>query len=300
MALVECVPNVSDGRRPEVIERIARAVREVAGVRLLDVHSDADHDRSVFTFAGDADAVGEAALALVRVAIGEIDMRAHRGAHPRLGAVDVVPFVPLADTAMGDCIALAHRIGREIARRHELPVYFYARAALRPDRAWLPSIRRPAFEGLPAVIGTTHRPDAGPAAVHPTAGAVAVGARQPLIAFNVELASNDLALAREVARAVRQSGGGLPGVQAMGVQLSAPARVQVSCNLLDFRATSLRTLFDEIARRATARGVGVLRSELVGLVPAGAVRGVSAADLRLDALGPDRVIEDLLGASPSG
>jgi glutamate formiminotransferase len=289
--LVECVPNVSEGRRRDVIDRLAAAIGAVAGVRLLDRTSDADHDRSVFTFAGPAGPVEAAAHALVEAAIREIDLRTHTGEHPRLGAVDVVPFVPLAGTTMDECVAIAHRFGSEIARRHELPVYFYARAAARPERVRLPDIRRPQFEGLQELMATTHAPDAGPARVHPSAGALVTGARPPLIAFNIELDTTDVALAKRIAKEIRESSGGLPAVQALGFALTDPPRAQVSMNLLDTSITSLSRVWREVETRASAAGVGILRGELIGLMPLDAAVGVTADTLRLEGLGRDRIIE---------
>ncbi len=289
--LVECVPNVSEGRRRDVIERLAGTIRGVAGVRLLDQTSDVDHNRSVFTFAGDADAVARAAHALVDATFREVDLRTHTGEHPRLGAVDVIPFVPLAGVTMDDCIALAHRVGREIAERHQVPVYFYAKAALRPDRIRLPDIRKPQFEGLAELLGTTHVPDAGPARLHASAGAVVVGARPPLIAFNIELDTTDLKLAQRIAKEIRESSGGLPAVQAKGFMLTDPPRAQVSMNLLDHATTSLVTVWREVEQRASAAGVRVLRGELIGLMPLDAALQVTAGALRLDGFTRDRVIE---------
>jgi len=289
--LVECVPNVSEGRRPDVIERLAAAIRGVADVRLLDQTSDPDHNRSVFTFAGDAAAVARAAHALVAATFREVDMRTHTGEHPRLGAVDVIPFVPLAGVTIDDCVALAHRVGREIAERHQVPVYFYAKAALRPDRVRLPDIRKPQFEGLAELLATTHAPDAGPAKLHATAGAVVVGARPPLIAFNIELDTTDLKLAQRIAKEIRESSGGLPAVQAKGFMLTDPPRAQVSMNLLDHTTTSLATVWHEVEARANAAGVTVLRGELIGLVPLDAALQVTASALKLDGFRRDRVIE---------
>ena len=289
--LVECVPNVSEGRRRDVIDRLAAAIEAVPGVRLLDRTSDADHNRSVFTFAGAPDAVAAAAQSLVRAAFAEIDLRTHTGAHPRIGAVDVIPFVPLAGVTMGDCVALAKDVGAKIAAEHDVPVYYYARAATRPERVRLPDVRRPQFEGLAAVIGTTHVPDAGPGRVHPTAGAVVVGARPPLIAFNIELDTADLGLAKRIAKEIRESSGGLPGVQALGFALTDPPRAQVSLNLLDHTVTSLAQVWDAVAVRAAAAGVGILRGELIGLLPLDAALGVTAASLRLDPFSRAQVIE---------
>ena len=289
--LVECVPNVSEGRRRDVVDRLAAAIEAVPGVRLLDRTSDPDHNRSVFTFAGAPDAVAVAALALVRAAYAEIDLRTHTGEHPRIGAVDVIPFVPLAGVTMDDCVALAKDVGARIAAEHDVPVYYYARAASRPDRVRLPDVRKPQFEGLAAVIGTTHVPDAGPGRVHPSAGAVVVGARPPLIAFNIELDTADVAIAKRIAKAIRESSGGLPAVQALGFALTDPPRAQVSLNLLDHTVTSLARVWEEVESLARAAGVGILRGELIGLLPLDAALAVTASSLHLDRLTRAQVIE---------
>ena len=291
-ALVECVPNISEGRRAEVISQVAAAITAVPGVRLLDQTSDADHNRSVFTFAGEPEAVAKAAHALVDVSLREIDMRTHKGEHPRLGAVDVVPFVPISGIAMNDVVDLAHRFGREVAARHAVPVYFYANAALRPDRVKLGDIRNKVqYEGLAEALATTHVPDAGPATFHERAGGIVVGARPFLIAFNMELDSTDLALAKRIAKEIRESSGGLPAIQALGFALTDPPRVQVSMNLLDFKRTSLATAWREVEARAAAAGVKVLRGELIGLIPLDAALQVSSDALRLDGFDRTRVIE---------
>jgi glutamate formiminotransferase / 5-formyltetrahydrofolate cyclo-ligase len=289
--LVECVPNVSEGRRRDVIEGLAKAIRDVPGVRLLDQTSDLDHNRSVFTFAGDADAVTAAAHALITSAYLEIDMRSHKGEHPRLGAVDVVPFVPLAGVTMEECVAVAHAFGREIAERHGVPVYFYARAATRPERIRLPDIRKPQYEGLADLLATTHIPDVGPAVLHPQAGAIVIGARPPLIAFNIELDTADLKIAKRIAKEIRESSGGLPAVQALGFELTDPPRAQVSMNLLDTSQTSLATVWREVETRATAAGVRILRGELIGLLPLDAALQVTASALKLEKFERSRVIE---------
>jgi len=291
-ALVECVPNISEGRREEVISQVAAAIAAIPGVRLLDQTSDADHHRSVFTFAGDAEAVVSAAHALVDVSLREIDMRAHKGEHPRLGAVDVVPFVPISGISMEECVALAHRFGREVAQRHGVPVYFYANAALRPERMKLGDIRNKVqYEGLAEALATTHVPDAGPARFNERAGAIVVGARPFLIAFNIELDTTDLALAKRIAKEIRESSGGLPAIQALGFELKDPPRVQVSMNVLDYNKTSLATVWREVETRAAASGVRVLRGELIGLIPLGAALQVTASALKLDGFDRARVIE---------
>ena len=289
--IVECVPNVSEGRRGDAIDRMADAIRSIEGVRLLDRTSDVDHNRSVFTFAGPPQAVEAAAHALVDAALREIDLRTHAGEHPRVGAVDVVPFVPLAGTTMEECVAIAHRFGRAVAERHGVPVYFYARAASRPERVRLPDIRKPQFEGLQDAMATTHVPDAGPPRVHPTAGAMVTGARPPLIAFNIELDTPDVRLAKTIAKEIRESSGGLPAVQALGFGLTDPPRAQVSMNLLDTSVTSLARVWREVEERARAAGVGILRGELIGLMPLDAAVQVTADALRLEGLSRDRIIE---------
>ena len=289
--LIECVPNISEGRRPEVVRGLAQIVSAVPGVRLLDVTSDPDHNRSVITFAGDADAVEAAALALIAAAYREIDMRTHRGEHPRLGAVDVVPFVPLSGTTMEECVAIAKRVGKTVAAAHGVPVYYYAKAATRPERARLPDIRKPQYEGLQALMATTHAPDEGPATLHPTAGAIVIGARPPLIAFNIELDTQDVKIAKRIAKEIRESSGGLPTVQAMGFELTDPVRAQVSMNLLDHTVTSLATVWREVESRANAAGVQVLRGELIGLAPLEAMLEVARASLRLDGLVRTQIIE---------
>ncbi len=291
-ALVECVPNISEGRRAEVISKVAAAVTAVPGVRLLDQTSDADHNRSVFTFAGEPGPVVAAAHAVVEVSLREIDMRTHRGEHPRLGAVDVVPFVPIAGISMPECVKIARDFGWQVAEKHGVPVYFYAEAALRPERRKLGDIRNNVqYEGLADAMATTHVPDAGPTKFPERAGGIVVGARPFLIAFNIELDTEDLALAKRIAKEIRESSGGLPAVQALGFALTDPPRVQVSMNLLDFRVTPLTTVWAEVEKRAHAAGVKVLRGELIGLVPLDAALQVSAASLRLDGFDRTRVIE---------
>ena len=245
--LVECVPNVSEGRRGDVIDRMADAIRSSEGVRLLDQTSDVDHNRSVFTYAGEPEPVLAATHALVDVVYREVDMRTHKGEHPRLGAVDVVPFVPLAGVTMDECIALAHRFGSEVAQRHSVPVFYYAKAATRPERVRLPDIRKPEYEGLAGLLETTHVPDVGPRRLHDTAGAIVVGARPFLIAFNIELDTTELKLAQQIAKEIRESSGGLPAIQAKGFMLTDPPRAQVSMNVLDFTVTSLARVWREAA-----------------------------------------------------
>jgi glutamate formiminotransferase len=271
--LVESVPNVSEGRRLDVVDRLADALGSTPGVALLDRTSDASHNRSVFTLAGEHDAVLEGLERLVATAIHEIDMDAHEGEHPRIGAVDVIPFIPLGSTTMDDVVDLARGFGERIASRFDLPVFLYARAARRSDREKLADVRRGQYEGLKSEIDQHGRqPDFGPARMHPSAGAVAVGARPFLIAYNVNLDSDDVELARRIARRVRESGGGLPKLQASGFEVREPERghplrAQVSMNLLDFDVTPLWMVWDAVRDLAAEDGIQLAESELIGLAP---------------------------------
>ena len=279
--LVESVPNVSEGRRLDVIERLADALTSAPGVYLLDRTSDASHNRSVFTVAGEHEAVALGLERLVAASIDEIDMEEQLGEHPRIGAVDVVPFVPLGATTLDDCIELARGFGQRIATRYDLPVYLYAAAATRSDRVKLADVRRGQYEGLKVEIGQNGRqPDFGPARMHPRAGAMAVGARPFLIAWNINLASEDVELAKRIARRVRESGGGLPRLQANGFRVEEPerghpVRAQVSMNLLDFRVTPLWRAWEVVAELAAEDGVGLAESELIGLAPLAALLDVA-------------------------
>ncbi|MBF6605855.1 MAG: glutamate formimidoyltransferase [Chloroflexi bacterium] len=273
MQLIESVPNISEGRRPDVVDRLVAAVVSVPGVHLLDRTSDASHNRSVLTMAGDSDAVCTALERLIAGAIAEIDMARHAGEHPRIGAVDVIPFVPLGESTLEDCVELARGFGRRIAERFDLPVYLYAAAATRSDRVRLADVRRGQYEGLRTEIGQAGRePDFGPARIHPRAGAVAVGARPFLIAYNINLASHDLELAKRIARRVRESGGGLPRLQANGFEVHEPERgherrAQVSMNLLDFTVTPLWLVWETVRDEAANDGIALAESELIGLAP---------------------------------
>jgi glutamate formiminotransferase len=274
--LVESVPNVSEGRRLDVVDRLADAITSVAAVNLLDRTSDASHNRSVFTLAGPAVAVSEGLERLVATAIREIDMDSHWGEHPRIGAVDVIPFVPLGDTTMDETVELARAFGARIARRFDLPVYFYAEAATRSDRVKLADVRRGQYEGLKVEIAQHGRePDAGPPRMHPSAGAVAVGARPFLIAYNINLDSPDVELAKRIARRIRESGGGLARVQANGFFIDELQRAQVSMNLLDFRVTPLWRVWETVRAVAAEDGIEPYESELIGLAPLAAFLDVA-------------------------
>jgi glutamate formiminotransferase len=275
--LVESVPNYSEGRRPEVVDRLAAAVAGTPGVHLLDRTSDASHNRSVLTLAGEAEAVTRALEATIEVAIRDIDMEQHTGEHPRIGAVDVIPFVPLGDATIDDAIGLARSFGQRVAERFEIPVYLYARAAVRPDRVRLADVRRGGYEGLRDEIGQNGRePDFGPARTHPRAGAVAVGARPFLIAWNINLESADVELAKRIARRVRESGGGLPAVQANGFMIEELGCAQVSMNLLDFTTTPMWRVWEEVRAVAAEDGITLRESELIGLAPLAAFLDVAA------------------------
>jgi glutamate formiminotransferase len=274
--LVECVPNFSEGRRTEIVDGLAAAVERTPRVLLLDRTSDADHNRSVLTFAGPADAVTAAMESATELAIASIDLRKHSGQHPRMGAVDVIPFVPLGDSTMDETIELARAFGARLAERFDLPVYLYAKAARRADRTMLSDIRKPQFEGLQAAIAEPARqPDFGPARMHPSAGAVAVGARPFLIAYNINLESDDLDLAKRIARRVRERSGGLPRVQALGLSMSELGIVQVSMNLLDHTVTPLWRAWESVRSLAEDEGVRLRESELIGLAPLGALTAVA-------------------------
>ena len=311
--LVECVPNFSEGRDSGTLDALEGAITAVPGVKLLDVQAEPAHHRSVFTFVAPPDAALEAALRAMRVATERIDLTKHAGEHPRMGATDVVPFVPVRDVTMDDCVALARRLGERVAAELEIPVYLYARAATRPERERLPEIRKGEFEGLRDRIGRdpAANPDFGPRRIHPTAGATAIGARPFLVAFNIYLDSSDVAIAKEIAKQIRTSSGGLPAVQASGFEVAGQA--QVSMNLLDIDTTSPAAVFAAVAREARARGVDVLKSEVVGLVPERAILGAAAAALKLPdaadhlleakiraAEGPtlDGWLEELAGGAP--
>jgi glutamate formiminotransferase len=295
MALIECVPNVSEGRRVDVVNAIAGAVSAVQRVRLLDRSSDPAHNRSVLTMAGTAAAIQEAVLALFDAALGRIDLRHHSGGHPRLGAVDVVPFIPLGGTTIVECVELARETGAQVASRFQLPVFLYEEAASAPARRNLADIRRGEFEGLAAkMVLPEWAPDYGPPHPHPTAGATVIGARAPLIAFNVNLATDRLEIAKAIAAAVRFSSGGLPFVKALGIALPDRGIVQVSMNLTNFAKTSMLRAFEAVRAEATRRGTTVLESEIVGLVPEAALPPVPDQTLQLAGFRAEQVLEQRL------
>jgi glutamate formiminotransferase len=295
MAIIECVPNVSEGRRAEVVRALTDAVASTRGVRLLDASSDAAHNRSVLTMAGDAAALKAAVLALFAEAASRIDLRTHGGEHPRLGAVDVVPFVPIDGVTMADCVALANEVASEVASRFAIPVFLYEEAATSPSRRNLEDIRRGEFEGLAAKLGSIEwTPDFGPSTPHPTAGATVIGARMPLIAYNINLATNRLDVAKKIAVAVRHSSGGFRYVKAMGIALEDRGIVQVSMNLTNHEKTPIHRVFDAVRREAERYGVSILESEIIGLIPESALVSAAQHYLQLGRFAPSQVLEHRL------
>jgi glutamate formiminotransferase len=291
--LVECVPNFSEGRRPERISSIVEAIAGVEAACVLDTHIDPDHNRSVITFVAEPERVVEAAVSAVRRAAELIDMRVHQGEHPRLGATDVLPFVPIRGVTMDDCVRLAHEAGSAIACELSIPVYYYERAARRPERVNLEDVRRGALELLREEIRTKPErvPDEGFAQVHDSAGAIAVGARPILIAFNVVLRSDDVMIARQIARAIRARNGGLPFVKALGFRLQTRDLVQVSMNLVNYKVTGMTAVYDGIAREAERLGVEIESAEIVGLVPRDALDRSAAYFPKLENFSEAKILE---------
>jgi glutamate formiminotransferase len=294
--LIECIPNISEGRRDDVVAAIAAAaVKAAPGVVLLDRTSDPDHNRSVLTFLGDGEPLVAAMTALVEASLGAIDLRSHKGAHPRLGAVDVIPFVPVRGATAAECVVLAKSLGKTLAERFSLPVYLYEDAASSAERQNLATIRKGEFEGLAKKMqDPAWKPDFGPSAPHPSGGAVVVGARAPLIAYNVNLATSDLAVADRIAKAIRHLSGGYRFVKAMGVKLEARGQVQVSINMTNFEKTPLHRVFETVRSEAERHGVAVVGSEIVGLVPQAALLAAAGHFLRLEADPGPQVLENKL------
>lgn len=292
--IVECVPNFSEGRRPEIVDEIVAAMT-IPGVKVLDREMDKDHNRSVITLAGEPEAIAEAAFRGIQRAARLIDLDAHRGEHPRIGATDVVPFVPVSGVTMDDCVAMARRVGERVARELDIPVYLYERAATRPERRDLANIRRGEYEGLKQAIATDpeRAPDFGPRRLG-KAGATVLGARPYLIAYNVNLATDNLQIAQDIAHTIRERNGGLHAVKAKGFRLHEHNIVQVSMNLTDFNVTGMLTAFNTVTAEAEKRGVQVLESELVGLVPLQALTQLTVQALKLPSLSPEQVLETKL------
>lgn len=301
MKLVECVPNFSEGRRPEVVAAIRDAIASVEGVSVLDVSSDASHNRTVITFVAPVDSAVDAAFAGIRAASERIDLCQHTGEHPRIGATDVVPFIPLEGSTMEDCIALARTLGERVARELQIPVYLYERAATTPTRENLADVRRGEFEGLREELGKNpaRAPDFGPAKIHPTCGATAIGARPFLVAYNVYLGpASNLPIAKNVAKAVRGSSGGFKYVKGLGLEVDGQA--QVSMNLVDTEKTALHTAFDFVKMRAEAEGAQVTWSEIVGLVPEKVLFDAAASHLQLREFTPAQVLDRKVREAVSG
>lgn len=294
-AVIEVIPNFSEGRRPEVVEAIVAAI-EACGVTMLSVSSDADHNRTVVTYVGGPEQVARAAVRGAEVASKLIDLNEHRGNHPRMGAVDVIPFVPISGCDMKDCVALAKQVGEEIGSRLNIPVFLYEEAATKPSRRNLADVRRGEFEGLREKIGSDpeKQPDFGPGMIHPTAGAIAVGARMPLIAYNINLGTSDMEIGKRIAKAVRGSSGGLVGCKALAIHLAERNQVQISMNMVNFKDTPLHRAFELVRIEAERYGVPVVGSEIVGLVPMDALVGVARHYLRLEGFKADQVLEKRL------
>ncbi len=300
-AIVECVPNFSEGREPETVNKIVESIASVPGVKVLDESMDMDHNRAVVTFVGTPDAAVEAAFRGAQTAAARIDMSRHKGGHPRVGATDVVPFVPLAGATMADCVALARRLGERLGKELQIPVYLYGEAATRPERRDLSQCRKGEYEALVAEMGRLpeREPDFGPQEMNRTAGATCVGARMPLIAFNVYLSQPDPKLSKRIAKAIRESSGGMPCVKAIGLEIPQRRLSQVSMNLTNYKVTSIRTVFERISALAAEGGAEVVESELIGLMPRDALEGISPEQLLLRSFDGTQLIEnriaDLLG-----
>jgi len=293
--IMECVPNFSEGRDLQKIEKIANAFRGKTGVKLLDYSSDPDHNRSVITAAGEPQALKKAVIEAIGIAVELIDLTVHRGQHPRMGAVDVVPFIPLRNATMGEAIALSKSVAREVGERFNLPVFLYEKSASAPHRENLANVRSGQFEGLPGkMLQPGWKPDFGPETPHPTAGAVAVGARVPLIAYNVNLGTGDLEIARAIAEKVRHSGGGLRYCKAMGVALRERGITQVSMNLTDYTRTAIYQAQEMVRMEAKRYGVPVVGAEVIGLVPMEALADSAAYYLGIENFSMDRVLETKL------
>jgi glutamate formiminotransferase len=297
MALIECIPNVSEGRRAAVIDGIADKLRSIPGLSLLDYSSDPSHNRSVYTMVGSAESVEAGVLTLFERALAEIDLRGHKGEHPRLGAVDVVPFVPIEGATMADCVTLAKRVGATVGDRFGVPVYLYEEAATQASRRNLEDIRRGEFEGLPAKMQSADwTPDFGPRTPHPSAGASVVGARMALIAYNINLATDRLDVAKKIAAAIRHSSGGFRFVKAAGFKLEDRGIVQVSMNLTNYEKTPVFRVFETVKREAARYGVAVLESEIVGLIPSAALLATAEHFLQIEGFKPEQVLENKLRA----
>lgn len=290
--IVECIPNFSEGKDQSVVDQILKAIKD-SGCKILDASSDPSHNRSVVTFIGTLETVEQAAFAATKKASELIDMENHHGEHPRIGATDVIPFVPIQGVTMEECVELAKRVGQRIGTELSIPVYLYAKAATTPKRVRLPSIRKGEYEGLKQAVKTDpdRKPDFGPSELHPKAGATAVGARPPLIAYNVNLNTTDVKIARSIARRIRESSGGLPHVQAKGITMEDTGLAQVTMNLLDYKTTPIELVFNKIEEEAANKGVEITDSEIIGLIPLDALLDVAFARLKLKDFSRQRILD---------
>ncbi len=290
--IVECIPNFSEGKDQSVVDQILKAIKD-SGCKILDASSDPSHNRSVVTFIGTLETVEQAAFAATKKASELIDMENHHGEHPRIGATDVIPFVPIQGVTMEECVELAKRVGQRIGTELSIPVYLYAKAATTPKRVRLPSIRKGEYEGLKQAVKTDpdRKPDFGPSELHPKAGATAVGARPPLIAYNVNLNTTDVKIARSIARRIRESSGGLPHVQAKGITMEDTGLAQVTMNLLDYKTTPIELVFSKIEEEAANKGVEITDSEIIGLIPLDALLDVAFARLKLKDFSRQRILD---------
>lgn len=294
MKLVECVPNFSEGRRQKVIQQIFTPVKKFKKVRLLDIESDPDHNRCLGTLVGEPEEVFKSVWEMIKVATKLIDMEKHQGEHPRIGATDVVPFIPVSGVSMEECVKLARRLGKKVGEELKIPVYLYEAAATRPNRINLADVRKGEYEGLKSEIQTNPEriPDFGPAKMHPTAGAMVVGARNFLIAFNVNLDTKDVQIAKDIAKQVREKDGGFPQVKALGFEIKDKGYVQVSMNLCDFEKTNMDVVFRKIKEEAEKRGVKVLNSEIYGMIPKAALKGINPGELQLVNFKENQILEN--------
>ncbi len=296
MKIVECVPNFSEGRRSDVVEKILDAIRNVEGIKVLDSSSDASHNRTVVTFVGAPEGVKEAAFRAAEKAAELIDMEQHQGEHPRIGATDVLPLIPVSGVSMDECVELARQLGQEIGEKLAIPIYLYEEAAVCPERKNLAHVRKGEYEGLQEAISQPERhPDFGPARMHPTAGATAVGARPPLVAYNINLGTSDLTVAKAIAKTIRGSSGGYPSIKALGMLIKETNTAQVTINVCNYHQVSLARVFETVKSEAARYGVNVTGSEIVGLVPMDALLDVAAYYLRLEGFKPDQVLEVVVG-----
>jgi glutamate formiminotransferase len=293
--LVECVPNFSEGRRVEVIEAIVNEVKKVEGVKLLDVQSDASHNRTVVTFVGEPAVVKQAAFASCAKAAELIDMEQHHGEHPRIGAADVIPFIPVREVSLEECVELANDLGKEIAEKLDIPVYLYEAAAKKPERKNLPDVRKGQYEGLKtAILEPARKPDYGPAKMHPKAGATVVGARQFLIAYNINLSTSDVKIAKKIANTIREAKGGFKYCRAMGIMIEDRNVAQVTINMINYEGTPLHRVFETVKNEAARYGVNIIGSEIVGLIPLQALVDTADYYLRLEGFNRKQVMEENL------